>query len=219
MLYDVGKILRDTRIVLDRNGDDRDLLPVDTNTQLLDEAIVHEVEDSVRQVVNGAPVELLDSTHNIMGDESGGPSIRWLEKGGSTVAGAIVLPADFLRLVAFKMSDWERTAYDIVTEGSKEYDMQSSRFAGVRGTPQKPVVAIVRSQYGQELEFYSCRSEDAEIEKAVYLPYPRIEGGAIEIPERCYWAVVMTIAAMTMSNVGESDRASAYFEMAKNVLI
>ena len=73
---------------------------------------------------------------------------------------------------------------------------------------------------GRVLEFYSCKSQDATVSRAVYLPYPKIDKyGAIEICQRCYDAVVYTIAALVLTTFGDVEKSSALNELAKSVLI
>ena len=66
----------------------------------------------------------------------------------------------------------------------------------------------------------SCKSQDATVSRAVYLPYPKIDKyGAIEICQRCYDAVVYTIAALVLTTFGDVEKSSALNELAKSVLI
>ena len=69
----------------------------------------------------------------------------------------MILPSDFMRLVAFRMSDWKRTIFDPIKETDPEYGKQSSKWKGICGSPEKPVVAIVHRSEGKVLEFFSCK--------------------------------------------------------------
>ena len=70
------------------------------------------------------------------------------------------------------------------------------------------------------MEFYSCKTTEAKVSRAVYLPYPKIDKyGAIEICGRCYNAVVYTIAALVLTTFGDAEKSSALNELAKSVLI
>ena len=124
-----------------------------------------------------------------------------------------------MRLVVFEMDDWERAVYTAISTDDVEYDRQHSRFKGIRGTAQRPVCAIAVHPEGRVLEFYSCKSEDAHVSRAVYMPYPRIDNdGGIDISERCYKAVVYTAAGLTLLNIGETERGNAVSELALTFL-
>ena len=97
------------------------------------------------------------------------------------------------------------------------YDLQSSRYKGIRGNVQKPVCAIVNRAEGKALEFYSCNSEDAYVKRASYIPYPEIdEDDGIDISERCYTAVVYMTAALVLTAYGASEQAAAMNTFAKS---
>ena len=131
----------------------------------------------------------------------------------------MLLPDDFMRLIAFRMSDWERTCYNAISVDDPLYDLQSSRHKGVRGSVQKPVCAVVNRAEGKALEFYSCDSEEAYVKRATYLPYPKIDDeDGIDISERCYTAVVYTTAALVLTAYGANDRAEQLNALAKSIM-
>lgn len=58
------------------------------------------------------------------------------------------------------------------------------------------------------------------VSRAVYLPYPVIdEDDGIEICERCYQAVVYTIASLVLTTYGNADLSKALSDLAKSALI
>ena len=117
------------------------------------------------------------------------------------------------------MSDWERTCHNAISVDDPLYDLQSSRFKGVRGNVQKPVCAVVNRAEGKALEFYSCNSEEAYVKRATYLPYPKIDDEeGIDISERCYTAVVYTTAALVLTAYGANDRAEQLNALAKSIM-
>ena len=98
------------------------------------------------------------------------------------------------------------------------YDLQSSRYKGIRGNVQKPVCAIVNRAEGKALEFYSCNSEEAYVKRASYIPYPSIDDeDGIDISERCYTSVVYTTAALVLTAYGASEQATAMNTLAKSI--
>lgn len=211
MVYQLERIERDVRVALDENGISAALTGEgDTDALTLDEIIRSKIEEGARIVESEAPTHLLDRGHNF------GDAIYWRE----LESGYVLLPDDFMRLIAFRMSDWERTVYSAIGAGDAQYQRQSSRFKGVRGNCQKPVCAIVSRPEGLALEFYSCKSREAQVVEGVYLPYPRVDSdGGIEICERCYRGVVNMVAALVSTAIGEAERGSALAEMAKRSLV
>ena len=108
----------------------------------------------------------------------------------------------------------------LIESSLSEYEKQSSRFKGIRGTPQRPVCAITIRPEGRSLEFYSCKTNKALVSKAVYLPYPKIdEDDGIEICSRCYIAVIYTIAALVLTAYGDSEKSASFSELSKSALI
>lgn len=210
MVCRVAEVVRDVRVALDRNNSGVQLLETgDVDTLSLDEIIGGKVAEAVRLVELAAPAHLLEEGHLF------GESVYWNGDG----SGWTLLPEDFMRLVAFRMSDWERTVYGAVSVDDPRYLRQSSRYGGIRGNVQKPVCAIVHRAEGKALEFYSCLSEDAYVSRASYVPYPRVdEYGGIDISERCYEAVVYMSAALAMVTMGDMEKATAMRELSKTYL-
>ena len=156
-----------------------------------------------------APNYFLDGGHNF------GDAVYWRE----LESGWVLLPQDFLRLVVFEMDDWEQAVYTAISTDDAEYKQQRSRFKGVRGTAQRPVCAIAILPEGRALEFYSCKSTDAKVSRAVYIPYPKIdEYGGIDICRRCYKAVVYMTASLTLMTCGEFEKGEAAAKLAQTLL-
>ena len=209
MIYQVDSIVGDVRVCLDQNMVSDALLATgDIDTLSLDEIIRSKVREAVRRVHSEAPFHLLEEGHNF------GDNLYW----GDQCSGWVLLPHDFMRLVVFEMSDWERPVFEAITPADASYALQRSRFKGIRGTAQRPVCAIATRGEGKVLEFYSCKSEEATVSRAVYIPYPEIADGGIDICERCYDAVVYTVAGLTLLSCGEVEKATSLFELAKTYL-
>lgn len=200
MVYKVNNILRDVRVAIDENKtNDVLLVDGDIDTLMLDDIIRSKIEEAVRRVILDAPIHLLDGAVPFEDDDS--DHIFWNEHHNGT--GHIILPTDFLRLIVFKMSDWERPVYVAISPADPEYQLQFSRYKGLRGNPQKPVVAVSRRQEGLVLELFSCKNEDATIEQALYMKKPTInKSDLIDIPERCYQSVVYKAASLVLATLG-----------------
>lgn len=73
---------------------------------------------------------------------------------------------------------------------------------------------------GRVLEFYSCKSNEANVSRAVYLPYPQVdEYGAVDICQRCYDAVIYTIASLVLITFGDMEKSAVLNELVKSSLI
>lgn len=210
MVYKVDDIMRDVRVCLDQNMTSDQLLQTDDiDTLSLDDIVRSKILEAVVRVHTVAPTHLLEAGHNF------GDAIFW----GDLESGWVLLPHDFLRLIVFEMSDWERAVFNAITPEAPEYALQRQRVKALRGTAQRPVCALTTRPEGRALEFYSCKSEDAYVRRGQYLPYPVIdEEGGIDISERCYTAVVYAAASLVSLTLGEADKASALSELSNSAL-
>ena len=209
MRYNLEDIKEAVRVVLDENQASDNIME-DCDTLSLDELILSKIGEAARDVLLTAPVHMLDPGNNFA------DAIAWEGECGKG-AGWTILPDDFLRLIAFKMSDWERPVYAAILPADAEYALQKSRFAGLRGSRQRPVCAIVTRPQGLVLEFYSCAGgADVNVEMAIYQPMPRIEEEGINIPEKCYRSVVYKVAGLTAISVGRDSQG--FFTVSNELL-
>lgn len=147
-------------------------------------------EGTARAVME-AELETLDDFSHF------GGSVGWLGNG----AGFVMLPADFLRLVSFRMSDWTMPVSTPVTPDSPLWRLQSLPCKGVRGRPSRPVCRILQRGVGRILEFYSSLSEEATVKEGLYVARPFIDAeGYIRMPAACVNSAADHIAAL----VGEA---------------
>ena len=216
MVVQAEEMARAVKVAIDMNrGDEPLIMEGDTDTLTLDEIIYAKLADAVRLVEMEAPHSMLESGHDIVSDEAVSTGGFFMDDDGK---GFIPLPKDFMRLISFRMSDWKRTVYDAITESDPAYRKQSSRWKGICGCPERPVVAIVRRSEGKVLEFYSCRDLEASVTQASYLPYPRIDqDGGIDVCEECYRAAVYRAAALALASVGD-QLSGTMLEISKGLL-
>lgn len=203
MEYLVSDIIRAAKVAIDENVSSDALTALgDLDTLTLDEIIRSKVEDAARLVEEGAAHYLLDA-----GQAFGG-AVEWESQEGYG-AGKVNLPSDFMRLVTFRMSDWFKPVTEAITEEHPLYIQQASRYAGVRGNPERPVVAIVHDAGRQVLEFYSCSAgPGVRVSIARYLPIPTVKDGSIDLCPKLQRAVVYRLASMTCAIIGASDLAA-----------
>lgn len=210
MVYSIQDVMRDVRICLDQNMTSEQLLQTeDVDTLALDDIVRSKILEAVVRVHTEAPTYLLEAGHNF------GDAVYW----GEQESGWVLLPRDFMRLIVFEMSDWERAVYGAISTLDPEYELQRGRVKALRGTAQKPVCAIASRPEGRVLEFYSCKSESAYVRRAQYLPYPKTDRNeGIDICERCYTAVVYAAASLVLLTLGESEKSAALSAESKNAM-
>lgn len=198
----VEDLKREVRVTLDMNMNSQPLAELgDVDTLKLDEIIESKLLTAVRMVEASASPHLIDMGLHF------GDNIGWMERPGEG-PGYIELPEDFLRLVSFQMSDWSKPVTSPITEDDPRYALQSSRYGGLRGNPQKPVVAIVHEPVGLVLEFYSCTAgAGVKVKQARYIPLPKIENGKIAISNKLVTAVVHQAASLVALSINEDSLA------------
>lgn len=209
MIVQASEMAKDVRVAIDMNQSDPQLLiEKDTDTTSLDDIIMEKLADAVRMVEMEAPINMLEQGHQFV------TRITWEENG----RGWLILPDDFMRLIVFKMSDWRLSVSTAITQDDPMYSRQFSKWKGISGNTEKPVVAIVNRAEGNVLEFFSCNGETATIEQAVYVPIPEIDAdGGIDVSEKCYRAAVYRAAALALSSVGD-QLATTMIELSKSLL-
>jgi len=212
MEYNVSDLKKEVRVALDKNMSSATLTSLgDVDTLSIDEIIESKIADAARLVENSAPVYLLDGGYPFA------TSIGWDSEPGYG-SGHIVLPQDWMRLVSFQMSDWNQAVTVAISEDDPLYMQQRSRFPGIRGCPQKPVVALVMRPEGLVLEFYSCTAGDVYVKRARYLPVPKIVSGKIDLCEKLKPAVVYYAAYLTALSVGSGDLAAALLNISNELM-
>lgn len=211
MIYQTENICKDVRIAMDENMTSKALTELlDVETLSLDTVIKSKIEEGVTRIHSAAPLQMLDQGHNF------GDTLYWKE---NDTCGWILLPDDFMRLVVFMMDDWERAVYYPINVDNPIFYKQYSRFGGVRGTPQRPKCVLAIRPEGRVLEFYACKTQQAQVSRGVYIPYPKIdEHGGIEIGKRCYLAVVYTITSLVLSAYGDIEKSNLFENLSESLL-
>ena len=128
------------------------------------------------------------------------------------------LPDDFLRLVRVKAGDWQQAVYDAIDPDSEEYLQQSSRWAGVRGNTERPVVAVVpgdressaNNSNALRLEVWTTGESDITVD---YVQRAQISDNAdpeVTIAEHCYRPLLYTLAKHYLLTVGDTNKAALF---------
>lgn len=215
----VSDIVRDVRVILDENRTSNSLEGInDVETLSLDALIESKVEDGARMVLLRAPLSLLSGGDMSSLDSNG---IVWSSGSAGIGSGYIPLPDDFLRLLSFKMSDWTHAVVECISEFDPRYALQHSRYDGIKGNPQCPVVALVSHSDGACLEFFSCiDGEGVTMERGAYLCVPKIITDSsngekkIVLPERLLRSVLYYVAYI-VSLVISPSLSSAFLSLSE----
>lgn len=190
MTYAIDTILRDARIAMGLNPEAEPAWHSDAVCRQLtpDMAIRLRIEEAARAVCAEADADSLAECALPL------PAAPVFTDDHS---GFIALPADFMRLCVFRMDDWERPVHKAMTPDDPRAPMMHSRYAGLRGNPQRPACLLTCREGGLALEFYGCASRKASVETAIYHPYPSIKDAALtNMPPALYGSMISRLASM-----------------------
>lgn len=216
--YNVDQLVRDVRICLDENDVQNSILADDSNTLQLDDIIKSKIGDAIDGIMTTAPLELVGD-----GEDMPVSDIKW-EGGNSADDGELRMckvakPEDYLRLVGAKMADWDYAVSETIPMNSDEYKQQKSRFAGLRGNPQRPVVAEVVSKDGNYLELYTSKSREVDFIKYIQRQSGKSDGAGVKLPSSAlYRVLVYQIAGLTCITLKDSEHAQTLFGIAEGLL-
>lgn len=184
-----------------------------------EQLITSRINDALRLVASQAPVTMLGN------GKAFADTVGWESRVGYG-AGYVVLPDDFFRLITFRMSDWQVAVTETITSDNPLYLRQQSRWSGLRGTPQNPVVAIVQGDVGRVLEFYCCNSgPSVSVRQARYFPLPQydVQSGAedveVEVPSLLESAFLCRLASLTADTLGQADLAHRLEEQSRALMM
>lgn len=200
------EIADEVRMIIDENEDNTALITetdeVANDTDKITKEMILQSVDMVHQMAPVWKTTDIQTTDNI--------SLSPYKKGK---AGSV--PSTFLRFVFADAEDWSKKVYEPISEGSAEYQMQSSEFAGIRGSAERPVVAIVPGLIGLNMEVYSTANSSVTL---AYIKKAVAESDGVTIADMCYKAVLNMVAKYYMVSVGEPERAGHYDTVVSELL-
>lgn len=204
--YTTSEIVTLVRTKYDEIGlNESDMMDTTQDSANLDTVIRSCIASAYRFAVTGADLSMLEG--------------KQYTKAALTIdsnrVGHVSLPSDFLRGVTFRLSSWQSSASDIITEDSPEYRMQSDPWAC--GTYQQPVVALVHTANGRELEFYKAKSASDTLKSFVYMPEWDNSSEAVDVPDLMAEAFIYYVAGLTATTFRE-DVANDFFKVARSLL-
>jgi hypothetical protein len=132
--------------------------------------------------------------------------------------GYVELPANFLRLISFKMTDWNREVNEAITTYHPLYKLQRNPY--VRGGVDKPVAVynwkVISGASTRTIEYYSITS-DHTVEKFLYVPETVAEEVQSNLTDALTWfcaAMILQITEMyDASKIAEEQGFLTYRNM------
>lgn len=198
--YAVSDIVKEVKVILDRNQETAEMIPDDTDTLSQGEIIRGVIVDAAKAIEELAPVSKLDAI------AVGSQQVEWTKDNGAYV-GKLYLPNDLLRLVHIKVSDWKRSG-GIISDQDDSYLYQQNQY--VRGNPQRPVAVLVHIGGVRALELYTSNQKDAVADLS-YVSEPMIDSeGNIELCELLKDAIIYMAAYLTCISLGDTQTAAGY---------
>lgn len=211
--YSIEELIRDVRVCLDENAQQSALLASAEYTLQLDDIIKSKIPEALDAVLLNAPNDLLGDGSEIPAG-SAELGVRSAELGVVRLS----RPADFLKLVAIKMPDWANEVTTVINPESDLYKQQQSRYSGLRGSPERPVVAEVHSATGRVFELYTSHYKTPEYARYIKR-YSMSSGSVVSLPNvSLYRPVIYQIAGLVCVTYKDMNQAQALFDIANGLL-
>lgn len=146
----ISDLVKEMRIAMDEviHDDENDIFADDS-----EEEMKQAIETAAQQLLLQAPPQmLLPQRVQASVNSDGEQDYDAIQTQYTDGHGSLVIPDDWLRLVELKLKSWQGTLRTLMDPGTKEAQMQASRWT--RGTPQKPKAMLGVNQYGNRILIY-----------------------------------------------------------------
>lgn len=214
--------IRDVRIVLD------DILKDSDNDFEADKDMEIEaaLKRACRELLMEVPAEYLQPT--VIRDVEGSTDPTPSQVKNTDGTGYVVLPSDYMRLVAFKLWSWAGVVRETIDPLSDEARQQVSRWT--RGTPQKPKAMADVDQNGNKIlrywtaGMYNSPTASAldtvynhKIEYLSYVaePSPTEKTITVALKENMRDKIIYRAAGLFLVGKKELDLAKVYFNLSQ----
>lgn len=180
----MSDLVKEMRIAMDEviHDEVNDIITDDSDTEMK-----QAIETASQQILLQAPAQMiLPKRVEVSLNESSNQDYDAIQTQFTDGHGCLTIPDDWLRLVELKLKSWQSTLTMLMEPGSKEAQMQASRWT--RGTPQKPKGMITTSPItGKRVLMYWTAGRydanhapvravyDHEVELFTYIPYQKLE--------------------------------------------
>ena len=182
------------RLAIDevKHDDLNDIFDDDSDNQMM-----QAIETAAQQILLQAPMELLEPQRvQVSLNALGAQDYDAIQTQYTDGHGRLVIPDDWLRLVALRLKSWPTTLTSLMEPDSREAQMQACRWT--RGTPQKPKGMItVSPTTGKRVLMYwtagryeanhaeeTGKVYDHAVELFTYIPFQKVEDGKLILPLR-----------------------------------
>lgn len=207
--YAVSDLVKEVKVLLDRNQESAGLLaPDDSDTLSQAELIESKIVDAARIILSDAPEDMVEGT-------SCTNEVTWTDSNGGYYVGKMVLPTNMLRILSVKAEDWNRPA-TIISESDDAYKYQNCKY-GVRGNPERPIAAIVHTANGKSIELYTSKKQNATL-AFIYVQVPSITTEQkISLPSVLKDSILYMAGYLTCISLGDTDTASKFIGVARKL--
>lgn len=159
----------------------------------IDDVIMSVLTRAVDEAVMQAPLPDVTDMASDMRDAD----LFWDHISPGCCYGHILLPRDFMRLITFSMSGWERPVTELTPADDLRHTLAYCREPALQGTHQRPQCLLALRHGATVLEFRSCTSAGSFITEARYLPHAKIDRhGGITVAEACLDRIILTAATL-----------------------
>lgn len=182
------------RLAIDevKHDDLNDIFDDDSDNQMM-----QAIETAAQQILLQAPMELLEPQRvQVSLNALGAQDYDAIQTQYTDGHGCLVIPDDWLKLVALRLKSWPTTLTSLMEPDSREAQMQACRWT--RGTPQKPKGMItVSPTTGKRVLMYwtagryeanhaeeTGKVYDHAVELFTYIPFQKVEDGKLILPLR-----------------------------------
>ena len=218
----INEAIKDVRIVLD------DILKDSDNDFEADKDMEIEaaLKRACRELLMEVPAEYLQPT--VIRDVEGSTDPTPSQVKNTDGTGYVVLPSDYMRLVAFKLWSWAGVVRETIDPLSDEARQQVSRWT--RGTPQKPKAMADVDQNGNKILRYwtagmynsptasaldSVYNHKIEYLSYVAEPSPTEKMIKVALKENMRDKIIYRAAGLFLVGKKETDLAKVYFNLSQ----
>lgn len=206
--YAVSDLVKEVKVLLDRNQESAGLLtPDDTDTLSQAELIESKIVDAASIILSDAPEDMVEGTACMN-------AVTW-EDSNDYYVGKMILPTNMLRILSVKAEDWTRSA-TIISESDDAYKYQNCKY-GVRGNPERPIAAIVHTTNGKSIELYTSKKQNATL-AFIYVQVPSVTTEKkIMLPSILKDSIIYMAGYLTCISLGDTDTASGFLGVARKL--
>lgn len=205
MEYAVSDIVKEVKVILDRNQESAAMIPDDSDTLSQGEIIKSKIVDAARIIESNAPSYMVDS---LLLTNSG--SVNQI--GDYYKVTVDLNNYNILRFLSISCPN-THTHATIITEDDARYSMLNCKWR-VFGTVEHPVAVVTQNDdYEKCIEVYVVSKVPAFI-GIRYVEEPSISDGKINLSQKLKDAILYMDAYLTCISLGDTQTAEGYKSVA-----